>query len=659
MRNSDQDTYWASVPSDEIADKILERVDNFYEYLQISGRLQLYMRSYNYYYRPRFTGGRLAPVGEQGELTSMSVNNYRNLLSHLETMTTQQAPYFEPKATNSDAKSQAQVILATGLLDYYMREKNLSVKLKTAVKTGLIFGDSFLRVEWDANGGKEYGQTETGAVINEGDIKYTNYLPIDVVRDYTKNNPNDDTWIILRDFENKFDLAAKYPEIKDDILDDSDDDNMISTTTLQANALLEGDNISVFTLLHKPTKAMPNGRYTQVLNNGTVLIDGPIPYKELHVHRLAPDEEIGSIFGYTVAFDLLPVQEAQDILYSTIITNQASFGVQNIMIPQGSNLSTSQLAGGLNVTEYDSKLGKPEVMQMLSTAPEIFNFASSLDKVGETLSAVNSAVRGNPESVLKSGVAIALVQASALQANSNLQYSYNKFNANVGTSTINILKDFAAVPRVAAIAGKSNRPLMKEFTGDNLDAIDRVTVDMGNPLTATHGGKANLADQLMERGLVDNADQYIQVITTGRLEPVIEGKQAELLLIKAENEGLADGIKQRALITDQHSQHIMEHKTVLANPEARKDPNSPIVVETLNHIQEHLDFLKSADPQLLALIKQQSMAMPVPGQMPQDSGTGDMLDPTVPVQQEAQGVGVPSQPSNPVTGETIVSQVPM
>lgn len=649
MRNSNKDIYWASVPSDEIADEILTRVDNFYEYLQLSGRLNLYLRSYNYYYRPRLTGGALNPVGEQGELTALSVNHYRNLLLHLETMTVQQRPFFEPRATNSDAKSQAQVILSAGLLDYYMREKKLERVLKQGVKSALMLSEGYVRVEWDANGGEKYGMTETGAEIKQGDIKYTNYLPIDVIRDFTKTSANQDDWTILRDFENKFDLAAKYPEIREDILSDSNDDIMINTTTFIANALENSDNISVFTLLHRPTVSMPNGRYTQVLNNGTVLIDGPIPYTETHVYRIAPDEEIGTCFGYTVGFDLLPVQEAIDVLYSTIITNQSTFGVQNVLVAEGSNLQTSQLSGGLTVTEWNSKMPEPKAMQLTQTPPEIFNFVNMLEKLGETISGVNSVARGNPEASLKSGAALALVQSMAIQFSMNLQQSYVQLCEDVGTATIDILKDFASVPRVAAIAGKSNRPLMKEFTGENLDMIDRVTVDMGNPLTRTTAGKVNLADSLIERNMIDNADQYIQVITTGRLEPVIEGKQAELLLIKGENEGLAEGEKQRALITDQHAQHIMEHKTVLANPDVRKDPNSPIIQVTLDHIQEHIDFLKTADPQLLALIKQQSMM--APNQAPQDGGTGEMLDGTQPVMQEASQVNQPNMPTNPLTNE--------
>jgi hypothetical protein len=639
--------YWASVPSAEIADEMLDKIDDYYEFLSVSGRLDLWRRSWTYYYRPRLTGAMLNPAGQQGELTSMSVNNYRNLLVHLETMTTQQKANFEPRATNSDVKSQSQVILASGLLDYQMTEKRLERNIKRAVKDGLIFSEGFVRAEWDATDGKIYGQTGTGAPIYEGDIKYSNYNPLNVIRDFTKESYGPKDWVICRDFKNKHDLAAKFPDLRDKILNDSDDYiELARTTTLNYVDLENSDNIAVYTLLHPPTPALPNGRYAQILDNRTVLMDGPIPYDETHVYRLAPDEETGTIFGYTVAFDLLPVQAALDALFSTAITNNLTFGVQNILLPKGHDLSTSQLTGGLNVIEYDREEGKPEPLNLLSTPPEVYEFMNMLDRVQETLSGVNSVARGNPEASLKSGAALALVQSMAIQFNMSLQQSYAMLVEDVGTGTINLFKKYAAVPRVAAIVGKSNRPLMAQFTGDDLDMINRVTVDMGNPMTRTTAGKVNLAEQFMANGFVENPDQYIQVVTTGRLEPVIEGKQAELLLIKSENENLADGQPQRALITDQHAEHILEHKTVLASPEVRQDPNSPIVAATLEHIQEHINFLKTADPALLALIHQQSLMPPAlpPGQ---DGGTADMIDPTSPVQKEAQDVQQPNMPNPP------------
>ncbi len=640
--------YWASAPTNEICDEILDKVDKYYKYLSMTGRMDLYRRSYTYYYRPRMTGARLNPTGEQGELTVASMNQYRNLLSHLSTMTTQQRPAFEPRATNSDMKSQAQVILAGGLLDYYMREKSMERFIKYAVDVGLIYAEGFVRSEWDATGGDTYGKTETGATVYEGDMKYSNYTPMNCIRDFTLESPASEVFYILRDTVNKYNLAAKFPNLEKDILDDSIDLlEYAATTSLQALGFDDSDNIFMYTLLHKPTPALPGGRYTTCLDNGTVLQDGPIPYKDTMVRRIAPDEERGTIFGYTVGFDLLPVQEALDMLYSTVITNQATFGVQNVLTPKGHDISTNQMSGGLNVIEYDPAIGKPEAFNLTSTPPEIFNFIGILEKLGETLSGVNSVARGNPEASLKSGAALALVQSMAIQFSQNLQQSYARLVEDVGTDTIQILQTFAAVPRVAAIAGKSNRPLMKEFTGKDLDKISRVIVDMGNPLTRTTAGKVNLADALAERNMIDNPDQYIQVITTGRLEPVIEGKQAELLLIKSENEELADGKPQVALITDQHAQHILEHKTVLANPEVRssEDPDAANVVQvTLAHIQEHINLLQTGNPALLQMIHQQSMAPAFPQGAPSPA---PMMNNQAPAVQAAGAVNQPNMPSPP------------
>ncbi len=646
-QKSDVNTYWAASGPKEIADAILDRVESYYRFLSYTGRLDLYRRAWTYYYRPRMTGARLNPQGEQGELTAASINHYRNLLSHLETMTTQQRPAFEPRATNSDEKSQAQVVLAGGLLDYYMREKQMERYLKGATKLGLIFGEGFVRSEWDATGGRVYGQTASGTPAYEGDMKYSTYSPLDCIRDVTLSDPAKSNWEILRDEENKFDLAAKFPELADDILDESFDMLEYATTT-SVNGLVgleDSDNIFTYTLLHAPTSALPQGRLVKCLDNGTVLLDGPLPYKKTHVDRVAPDEEAGTIFGYSVGFDLLPIQEAIDILYSTVITNQSTFGVQNVLVPKGHDLSVSQIAGGLNLTEYNPQVGKPEAFNLTQTPPEIFNFIGMLEKTSETISGVNSVARGNPEASLKSGAALALVQSMAIQFSQNLQQSYARLVEDVGTATIEILQEFASVPRVAAIVGKSNRPLMKSFQGSDLDQITRVTVDMGNPLTRTTAGKVNLADALAERNMIDNPDQYIQVITTGRLEPVIESKQSRLLLIKGENENLSEGIDQPVLMTDNHVQHILEHGIVLNNPEARTNQDPRVAKATLDHIQQHLTFLDDPTVQRLMGILYPNERPAPPAVPPVDPG--QMMNPAPPVQQEAGQVNMPNMPAPP------------
>ena len=67
--------YWASVPTDEIASEMINKVEDFYTYMTVSGRFDLYYRSWIYYYRPRANGGRMNSSGEQNELTTVSVNH--------------------------------------------------------------------------------------------------------------------------------------------------------------------------------------------------------------------------------------------------------------------------------------------------------------------------------------------------------------------------------------------------------------------------------------------------------------------------------------------------------------------------------------------------------------------------------------------------------
>jgi len=648
---TNDDRYWASVPSTEIADRILDKVDQYYKYVTQTGRLAMWKRSHAYYYRPRLTGARLNATGEQGELTAMSVNHYRNWLQHLETMTMQQKVMFQPKATNSDAKSQAQVVLSSSLLDYYMSEKRLERNIAQAVKESLMYCECFVRAEWDATLGKTYGSTETGSPVYEGDIKYTTYNPLNAIRDVTKMSPGQDDWIILREFQNKYTIAAKFPHLKKEIMDNSVDYlKLAGTTSASIMALEDSDNIPVYTLLHKSTPALNTGRFTTCLDNGTVMQDGPIPYEELHVYRIAPDEESGTIFGFSVGMDLLAIQEALDILYSTVISNQASFGVMNVMAPKGHDLSVTQLPGGMNLMEYDYKLGEVKVLELLRTPAEIFNFIEMLIAKGDALIGQTPAISGNSTEAVKSGMsgtALALLQSMAIQFSMKLQRSYTNLIEDIGTGTINLLKVFAATPRVAAIVGKSNRPLMREFTGQDLDLINRVTVDMGNPMMSTTAGKVSIAEQLISMNMIENADQYMQVITTGRLEPIIEGKQAQLILIKGENEQLSEGIPQRVLATDNHQKHILDHTIILSNPEIRQDPNSPIVAVTLAHIQEHLDMANNPEIQRIMMILHQE---PIPPSIaPQ--GLGGMMNPA-----PAQEPRVPEQ-TDPGTAQVISEQI--
>lgn len=631
------DVYFGNKSATECASVLLARATSFYNVLSSNyylTKINSMWRAYHGSYSDSMGfGHKVDFTGEQGELVSLPVNHFRNLAQHIYVMITATRPIMEARAINTDYKSLAQTYLATGILEYYMREKGLENALKKATEMAIVTGSGFIKLDWNATAGEAFDvDDETGEFNYEGEIEFTNLSPLDVVVDGTKETWDND-WITVRTFKNRFDLIAKYPEFKDKIRG-IPPKTQSSTYRLAIFSNDETDDIPVYEFYHKKTECMPDGRYMLFLDSDIVLLDTKMPYREIPVFRIVPSEIMGTPYGYSPMFDIFPIQEAINSLYSTIMTNQNAFGVQNIYIPRGADINWTQLEGAMNVIEANAK---PEALNLTATPPEVFKFLDYLIHTAETLSGVNSVARGNPEASLKSGNALALVQSMALQFMSGLQQSYVQLIEDVGSSVINILKDFATTPKVVALVGKNNRPLLKEFTGENISAINRVVVDMGNPLSRTIAGRVQMAEQMMQMGIIKNPEQYIQVMNTGRIDSMFEGEMSELMLIKSENESLMEGKDIIVSPLDSHRMHITEHKAVLADPDMRKDQT--LVKSVIDHIEQHMDALRNTDPALLQLIGEQPLAPPQ-GPPPGAGPSG----PVPPPSQSNSAQGGPSAP---------------
>jgi hypothetical protein len=642
--------YFAAKDADETADYILTKASQQYSFLQSSAYLTKLKRSWLYYHGAYYSdvssGHGITFNGEVGELAQVAVNHYRNIASHMINTITANRPALESRAVNTDYKSQAQTILANGLLDYYMREKKLEVFLKTCVEYSVVLGTGYVKMDWNSTSGQQVDyDEELDTPIYEGDVQFSNLSPFDVVFDTTKDHYAYQEWVLCRTFKNKYDLMAKFPELADKI------DVLPSREQLYKYSAMmstdETDDIPVYEFYHKRTEALPKGRYLMFVSSECILNDGPLPYDDLPIYRLSPSDILGTSLGYSPMFDLMPIQEAINSLYTTIMSNQTAFGVQNVLVPRGADIVPNQLGGGLNVIEYNDQAGVPTSLNLTNTPAEIFNFLGMLEKVAETISGVNSIQRGNAPSDKMSGTAMALIQAQSLQFLSGLQQSYVMMCEAVGTGLINMLKRFASTKRVAAIVGKSNVAELREFNSDDLSNINRVVVDMANPISKTTAGKISIADNLLQYQLLQNPQQYLQLLSTGNLDVITEDQTSELLLIKSENERLAVGEYVVAVATDKHSKHISQHTAVLSNPELRRNPE--FLKRVQDHIQEHLDMLKNVDPALLAIIGEQSLAPP-PGQVPTDPAMQDqaaLMTQAPQGPQDVQNINQPNMPSMP------------
>lgn len=612
--SKDNTEYFANKPPEERADILLRKADDWFKSMHTSGYLEklrtLWLAYHGSYYDEShgITFG-----GEQGELVQLSVNHIRNIAAILLNMITATRPTMQARAINTDAKSLSQTKLANGLLDYYMRDKRLENNLKTAVEHALILGSGYVKLEWNATTGEIFEFDENlGTDVHEGDLEFSNPSVFDVYFDTHRENANHD-WVVCRSFKNRFDVAAKYPEWAEEILALETKDKLDRFTRIGV-AQDDTDLIPVYEFFHKRTDSVPNGVYQLFLDKNISLISTNMPYRELPVYCIAPSYYLGTAFAYTPMFDLIGMQDAINSLYSTILTNQTAFGVQSILVPQGANISISELSSGLNIIEANSAAGEIKPLQLTATPKEVFTMIDKLEKSMETISGVNSVSRGNPDPNLRSGNALALVQSMTLQYISGLQGSYVALVEDMGTGIINVLKDHANVPRVATIVGKNKRSQIVNFKGENLSGVNRVVVDMGNPLARTTAGRVEMAAELLKMGAIKTPQQYLSVMDTGTLDVMTDGMEDQLGLIRTENERMSEKKPVAALFTDEHAIHIKEHACVLSDPDLRFQPD--IVKIVSDHIQEHIQLLKTTSPDILQMLQQQPLPPDMPPQDP-------------------------------------------
>ena len=665
--------YFAADTSEKAASYLQHKTKEWFQNISVNNYLNKIKKSWAAYHGNYYASSHeISFGGEQGELVNLAVNHYSNLCTHMLNMVTGSRPSFQCRAINTDRKSKIQAELGNGLLEYYMREKRLERNIKAAVEYAIVLGSGFVKMEWNATRGEisdyldispediasfdeegnpldEDGNILSPTPIYDGDVDFYTLSPFDVAFDPTKETPDLHEWVVIRTFVNRYNLKEKYPEYAEEIMRIGTKDTQNSNNRISLTAFSKTDDIPVYELYHKRTEACPEGRFMMYLNSEIVLEDTDMPYRDLPVFRIAPRNVLGTPFGYTSMWDILPLQDAVNSLYSTIMTNNNAFGVQNILNPQGNNLKVNQLEGGLNFIEYNQTVGKPEPLQLTATAQETYNFLGMIEKTMETVSGINSVARGNPESSLRSGTALALVQSQALQFMSGLQQSYIQLLEDVGTGLINILKDFADAPRIAAIAGISNTSKMVTFKSEDLEAINRVVVDVGNALAQTPAGRAQIAENLLQMGLISTPERYLEVLNTGNLKSATQGITNELDTINSENEALLKGQSEViAIATDHHAMHIREHRSVLSDPALRLD--SELVARTLAHINEHIRLLQETDPNLLSIIGEQPLAPPggspinpqQQGGMPGAQGASAPLQGT-PMTQAMPGMPSPAQ----------------
>ena len=181
--NPDNSTYFLA-DEENFGARVIERYKDHVSSLRASNRHDRMLRCWRAYYG-RSSDGRwdtsiIEAGGRKGENRLVKPNEFRNLILHMLSMATNAPPAYDPQAINNDAESMHAAQLATGLLDYYVEEKQLARKRKERAEVALVFGESWQLGLWDPNEGEVYAATEDPQrPAREGDFVYHTMDPYD------------------------------------------------------------------------------------------------------------------------------------------------------------------------------------------------------------------------------------------------------------------------------------------------------------------------------------------------------------------------------------------------------------------------------------------------------------------------------------------------
>ena len=588
----------------EMLDTLKSQIDIYWDRAHQLGLTELWKKSWKQYNSGFYHLGELEKKGDfeiGDELLSISINDFASILRHMHVLVTKDPPYLDARPLNSSSKAIEQALPANLLLEYYQDQHHMDAEIRIAKLYELLFGSGYLLVDWDQTAGKVIAKNEKqkGLYLREGEVQIKAYPPFHVFHPIF-GKKEESEWYIVRDIKSKEEIRKHYG------LRAEFDDAFLSTEFLDSDDFggfslpKNSDWIDVYTLYHLPTEEHREG-LRLVFTNGHILEKGRLPGKKMPVIQVANQFLLSGRFGTTMAFDLLEIQKAKDSLVSTILNNQATFGLNSLIVPKSAQLEASKIIRSMQILEVEDMRQKPETLDMLKSNPEILQLIRYLEKSMERVSGINSVVRGQAHAT-QSGQALALITSMAIQFTSGYLRTYREVYKKAGEALLSILRFSLPIKRQLKIVGRDGKHYRGIFSRQTLEDEYDVSVELVNPLKATAQGREALATSLVQNGMISEPSEYLNVLMYGRVDDLLKKRTDIQNALKSDREALISGEKMEVREVQNHPLFIENALALLDDNLHSKDNElAESIYEYVKNRMEVWAAVSKTNPELLQI----------------------------------------------------------
>lgn len=594
--------YFAAQTGNKAGKAIVGRLERLLEFK--GGNTAKYEQSYAHLFSVDNGAGVTMGVtrkGRHGEVAAFRVNRARRYLKALLSLIGSQGLSFRCQALQYTEGAMAAASLGNNVLEAERKTKHLDDVLDEVIELAGGFSRGILFCKWDENAGRELFADSNDVTYRSGGMAYHVIPPWHHFVDPRLTSPKDICWQYFVRFENTANVASEHPELANKILQ--------STTRGEVASLMSQGDFAwgadeegmtpVWYFFHAPTPAMPVGREVQFVSSDCVLVDRPllaeaggryprcvIPSDSVPVVMADFEKMFNSPMAWTSFWDALGAQEILDALDSCVATILTNAGHMIYAVERGSDQNPQKLAKAFSTWTYNPG-GKIPASVNLAKLPEgIMQAKEMLIQDMQGTFNLNDVALGQPKGAQMNAQAFAVLASMATQLAQPLQRMRVSTWQRVGTLAIKTMAVNVKTQESLRISlpGASSTYSEQKWSGKDLEAVDDVYVDAGNPAEQTHAGRMALLETLSAiPGCVPNQRQAIAVMETGRLEPATVATERLCDLVRAENEALCRGETPPVHPLDDHKFHWMENKSELDVKANRDNP------EVIRAVQEHLD----------------------------------------------------------------------
>lgn len=655
--------YWAAKDGSELAKEAYRRIEHFYHHWR---EVPYYRRALESW---RTFNGMATPDkafdakdilttfdSQGGTANKLKSTTYAGLCQSLTVMTTANRPGIECVPSVANSAAEKAVLLGNDLIPYFFKEKHVEEKWADAVGSAVTMGDGYYSLFWNETGGSVFMEggvpvpdPETGEPMYLGDLEVDSYTPFDVPMDLDWRGTGERPWLFLRRFPNKADLMTQWEayadEIKKQMVDNKAEYRWPETFGPWQRHHEASEQACIFVLIHRKTRALPEGKLALILNNKTCLFSGPLPEGDhLPVYRISAGKEIGTPRGRSPMPIQLGMHKGLEEGLAVQVSNLSTWGYGVMVGMKGSGINPSQIGGAIRYLEVDppenlGAAGKPEVLVAPGTQPWVFETNQALEKGMETGSGVNAAVRGQAPSQWSGSASLFAVE-QARNFTSDLQRSATEAWEKSANGLLAILKTKVNSPRITRIVGENKQAILREWQGSDLQGVSLVECNISSTALNTLAGKMQAADTLLSQRDI-TPQQYLEIQRTGTLEEDTDPLEFQELRIHSENEALLQG--QNPVVTYGDGDHLAEaaqhEMAVLNNVEARKNPG--VVAAVRAHCNKHRWAAQQNPATVPSIIPEGAVPAPPPPPAPPQNQS-------VPL--SSLNVSVPTGPPPPTPG---------